>query len=307
MQSSAFLEKAWMKRRQSNTLGVKQKARGGWLTLPCSEFGSGLNSLRIRQGVDIIFVRFFLFSLHRTLFYSYFHQHACKHNGVQNSIFVPSWCQILYLHNFHYFSSEHTKEGETDAAKIISDAGGPAVTASYSTASVRNYTTGHTGGSARDVTQKNSELTAKTCFQKLCPHPLLLLRCTFCSSWLCRTLLPLPLFAQSQTQPYSPVWRGFSLPGPWWVTGLTSTFADFYLWHHYFFDNTFLKRESVRDQAVIYSSVHTGVEQVKYRDGRTSPCMSSSEIRGWLLLNHSFKKVSTWHCYQFYSFLPGLF
>lgn len=165
----------------------------GWLTLPYSEFSSGLNSLRIHQGVDIIFVvRFFLFLLHRTLFYSCFHQHACKHDGVQNSIFVPSWCQILYLHNFYYFSSEHTKEGETDAAKIISDAGGPVVTASYSTASVRNCTTGHTSGSARDVTQKNSELTAKTCFQKLCPHPLLLLRCTFGSSWLCGMLLPLP-------------------------------------------------------------------------------------------------------------------
>lgn len=115
----------------------------------------------------------------------------------------------------------------------------------------------------------------------------------------CGMLLPLPLFSQSQTQRYSPVWRGSRLPGHWRVTGLTSSFADLYLWHHYFFGHTLLKPDSVRDQAVIYNSTHTGVEQGKYRDSRiiTSHLMCSNEISGWPFLNHPFRKVSTWHCY----------
>ena len=192
-------------------------------------FGSGLNSLRICQGVDIIFiVTIILFSLYSTLFHCCFHQHVSKHNGVQNSVFIPHWCQILHLQNFYYFSSKHTKVGEIDVAKIVRDAGGPAVSELYSTASMRNCTTVHTGGSARNMIQKNST-DCKACLQKLCPHPLLLLRCIFCSSWLCTMLLALPLFVQSHTHLYSPLWRGSSLPGPWWVTGLTFLFANLYL------------------------------------------------------------------------------
>lgn len=159
----------------------------------------------------------------------------------------------------------------------MSDAGGPAVSVLYSTASVSICATVHTSVSTTDVTQKNSELTAKTCLQK--PSPIF----CFSSDALSAALDSVGCSFLSPCLLYSPAWR----------------FADLYLWHHYFFGNTFLKTDSIRDQAVVYSSICTGVEQGIYRDSRgvTSHVTSWAETRGWPFLNHPFGKVSTQHCY----------
>lgn len=121
MQSNESLGKVWMKKTQRVICGVRNMAWElkdwqipEWRSHSCCVVDAALfwiwfclKNIRICQVVDIIFVvRFFLFLLHSSLFQSYCHQHVCKHNGIQNSIFISCWCQVLHLQIFYYFSSK---------------------------------------------------------------------------------------------------------------------------------------------------------------------------------------------------------
>lgn len=139
------------------------------------------------------------------------------------------------------------------------------------------------------MTQQDSGLRKTELTEKRSPLPFLLLRCTFCSSWPSYNAPSSSLLCSKSDSAVFTCVKRF-LVGLWahlliyWLVPL----APLFLWQH------ILETRSVRDQAVIYSSVCTGDKQGKYRDNRsvTSHFMSSF----WSFLNHPFKKVSTEHC-----------
>lgn len=186
--------------------------------------------------------------------------------------------------------------------KVISDARRPLVSVLYSTVSVRNCTTVHTSVSTRDVTQKNSDLTAKTVSRTFLP----VLCCP--SDALSAVLDPVgcSLLVCSESHPAVFTWvKGFQSalpldPAPHLLTCISGNITSLAT-HSWNQTVSGIRQWSIVVHVQVLNKANTETER------ELLFTLSSFKIRGWPFLNDLFKKGSTRHCHLLVLFFVAWF